>query len=38
MLLIYRERYTTILYSYCFSDEDSSEGTARSEFTVKVIY
>lgn len=28
----------TAIHVYCFSDEDSSEGTTRSEFTVEVLH
>lgn len=32
------ESNTAIVYSCCFSDEDSPEGTTGSEFTVKGVY
>jgi hypothetical protein len=37
-VLRWRDRNISDWHCYCFSDEDSSEGTTRSEFTVEVLH
>jgi len=37
-VLSWRDSSISDWHFYCFSDEDSSEGTTRSEFTVEVLH